>query len=156
MPEPSFVGWTFDKTAVQRLVDHARTAPEHLPLYGELAKRAALWIVGDEGIYLMSNGSPALMAVGELDRSGGGPGRRWICYANYCSPDDPPDYWAHIHKAVRGGNDFVIAVDALANLQAVIDRADDVVVIVTDGAACQAYTADEFTQGYNGRIRAGR
>jgi hypothetical protein len=56
----------FDKAIVWRLVDHARNSPESLPSYGRARPKRALWLVGDSGIYLMSNGSPAIDEKGNL------------------------------------------------------------------------------------------
>jgi hypothetical protein len=44
------------------LADHAIAAPDHKPSYSNTldgtTPTAALWLVGDEGLYLMSNGLP--------------------------------------------------------------------------------------------------
>ena len=148
MSDAISVALGFEKSEVGRLLVHAENATEHLPHYGEPAKGPALWLVGDKGIYLMSNGIPALMANGELDSTGGGEGRRFVSYASGCSPDDDPDHWLALHNAICGGDDFVILVDNLANLRDVTEKADDFVVIVTDGDACQAYTESEFAQAH--------
>lgn len=49
----------FDRSGVQRLLDHAKQAPHHLPTFRQRKPIGpALWLVGDEGVYLISNGSP--------------------------------------------------------------------------------------------------
>jgi Abortive infection C-terminus len=60
----------FDKTTVWRLVDHAQNAPSHLKSGGRKKARAALWLVGDVGVYLMSNGDPPLLHEGRLAKAG--------------------------------------------------------------------------------------
>jgi hypothetical protein len=48
---------------VLALAEHAIAAPDHKPSYSNTldgtTPTAALWLVGDEGLYLMSNGLPA-------------------------------------------------------------------------------------------------
>ena len=89
------------------------------------------------------------MANGELDRSGGGPGRRLVCYAEGCHRDnDPFEAWRPIHNAIDGGNDFAITVDRLADVRDVIDHANAHIVVVTDGDAWEAFTEGEFALAY--------
>lgn len=149
MSENSVVALYFEKSAVLRLVEHAEVSPNHLPTFAGPAAGPALWLVGDKGIYLMSNGLPALMAKGELDRSGGGPGRRLVCYAEGCHrEEDPIEDWWPIHNAIDGGNDFTITVDRLADVRDVIAQAIDHIVVVTDGDAWEAFTESEFALTY--------
>lgn len=56
----------FGTATIWRLVDHARNAPRSLPSYGRSVPKRALWLVGDSGVYLMSNGSPAMGENGKL------------------------------------------------------------------------------------------
>jgi hypothetical protein len=69
--EGNLVVLFFDKLQVLHLINHAEASPEHRPTYFETTAGPALWLVGDKGIYLMSNGAPAMLANGELDASGG-------------------------------------------------------------------------------------
>jgi hypothetical protein len=149
MSKNSVVALYFEKTTVLRLIDHAEASPEHMPTFAGPAAGPALWLVGDKGIYLFSNGLPAIMANGELDRSGGGPGRRLVCYAEGCHRElDPVEAWRPIHNAIDGGNDFTITVDRLADVRDVIDHANAHVVVVTDGDAWEAFTESEFALAY--------
>src|SRR6266542_2229754 len=55
----------FDLVALRPIVEHALSASEHAPAFGQTPPIApALWLVKDDGIYLMSNGRPRQMAVG--------------------------------------------------------------------------------------------
>jgi len=68
----------FDKEAVDRILEHSRNAETNNSLYGEPdTERAGLWIVGDEGVYLMSNGSPHL----PRDENDPDNPRSFVCYA---------------------------------------------------------------------------
>ena len=155
MSAGSVVALSFEKTLVLRLIDHAEASPEHLPTLAGPAAGPALWLVGDKGIYLMSNGSPAIMANGELDMSGGGPGRRLVCYAEGCHREnDPFEDWWPIHNAIDDGNDFSITLDRLADLRSVIGEANEHVVVVTDGDAWEAFTESEFALTYENPVAA--
>ncbi len=56
----------FDVATVWRLVDHARTAKRQMAYYGKRLRKRTLCLVGDSGIYLISNGLPAMDAHGNL------------------------------------------------------------------------------------------
>ncbi len=52
---------TFDRAGIERLLAHTLEAPEHRTLYEDLAtEKPGCWIVGDDGVYMMSNGRPFL------------------------------------------------------------------------------------------------
>lgn len=98
----------FPKADVRELFDHARTATEHAASLGEEGRPApALWLVGDEGVYLMSNGRP-----GFRDESG----KNRVVYAKGINPNvDPFDRWWERKRAAFGGDDGVesLPLDAL-------------------------------------------
>jgi hypothetical protein len=148
--EGNLVVLFFDKLQVLHLINHAEASPEHRPTYFETTAGPALWLVGDKGIYLMSNGAPAMLANGELDASGGQKSQRlFVCYAEGCHrEDDPVEYWWPIHNAVSDGDDFSITVDQLAEVRDVIERSYEHIVLVTDGDACKVYTESEFSAAY--------
>lgn len=150
MSVSSVVALPFDKSAVLRLIAHAEASPGHLPSFDRPVPEPALWLVGDKGIYLMSNGLPALLADGELDTSGGETSRRrLVCYAGGCSVEDHVDDWWPIHEAICGGDDFCITVDRLADLRDAVEQSDGHVLVVTDGEVWEAYTESEFTAAYD-------
>lgn len=57
---------TFQLDGLRRLVEHAEAAPQHAAAYQKPSAEtpAGLWLVKDQGIYLMSNGYPQL-PIGE-------------------------------------------------------------------------------------------
>ncbi|MGX7743947.1 DUF3085 domain-containing protein [Rhodopseudomonas parapalustris] len=65
---------------------------------GEGEKPGA-WLVGDEGVYLMSNGE---LAEGQ---------RPLVVYAEECDPKTNPDYW-HYKRRHFGGDDGIEFLDA--------------------------------------------
>jgi Protein of unknown function (DUF3085) len=90
---------TFDRAGVERLIAHAKAAPEHSLAFGEKAPALpGLWIVGDEGVYLMSNGKPGL----PLDENG----KQFMVYADQINPLTMAfdDWWANKRTAF-GGDD---------------------------------------------------
>jgi hypothetical protein len=120
----------FDGAHVARLAAAVLAATAHRPLYGqredgltEETTPPALWIVKDEGFYLMSNGVDHHMEGVEPAPEGG-----WICYAAGMGPDDP---WI-------GGDDFgelCIMDEQLEQLAASVGREGaSVIVTVTDYA----------------------
>lgn len=62
--------------------------------------RAGLWLVGDEGVYVMSDGK---VAEGQ---------RPLVIYAEECDPKINPDTW-HYKRRHFGGDDGVEFIDAV-------------------------------------------
>lgn len=143
MPASSVVALPFEKFAVLRLIAHAETSPGHLPSLDRPVPAPALWLVGDQGIYLMSNGAPAMPADGKTAQP------RFVCYAGGCSVEDHADDWRPIHQAIRGGEDFCITVDRLEDVRDAVEQSNNHVVLVTDGAIWETYTESEFAAAYN-------
>ncbi|UXT52790.1 DUF3085 domain-containing protein (plasmid) [Agrobacterium tumefaciens] len=73
-------------------VPYQGISPENAALPG-------LWLVGDEGVYTMSNGK---LAEGQ---------RPLVVYAEECNPATNPDYW-HYKRQCFGGDDGVEFIDA--------------------------------------------
>jgi hypothetical protein len=120
---------TFPKAAVKELLDHAFAAAQHNPTFGEmydpalrkdgkkpgpldlpeaedvnLAKvKPGLWLVGDDGVYLVSNGLPMLMASERGQK---------VAYANEANPEtmDPDAVW-DAKNGSFGGDDGVDKID---------------------------------------------
>lgn len=59
--------------------------------------RPSLWLVGDQGVYLMSNGIPALPDAGG--------GANQVVYAQECDPNGPADDWYEEKRRIFGGDD---------------------------------------------------
>lgn len=91
----------FKRTRVEALLAHALAAPKTAPLYGTKTGRG-LWLVGDQGVYLMSNGKP------EPDRANDG----HVAYAKECDPTQPFEEWWENKQASYGGDDGVDFLDA--------------------------------------------
>lgn len=63
-----------------------------------------LWLVGDNGIYLMSNGLPALRP--EQERSA-----NVVAYAAEADPKTNPDGWWEVKRSAFGGDDGVVFLE---------------------------------------------
>lgn len=50
----------FNMAEVRELLAHSKAAPKHRQTVGAKNQGYGLWLVGDEGVYLMSNGDPGL------------------------------------------------------------------------------------------------
>jgi hypothetical protein len=143
----------FDKATVWRLVDHARNAPRHLPAYGE-ESNAALWLVGDAGLYLMSNGDPPQLADGSIKSTeAAGQNPRLVAYAQGCGTEDEVDNWWPIHNAIEGGDDFVRTIPIEYFLD-VLERADQKIVIVASPDKETFYSDNEWLNGLPTKSKA--
>lgn len=123
---------SFDITQARTLVDHAKSSPEHRPTFSqqfeqELWKEgvgplsdeqifqskgehmdpskipAGLWLVKDQGVYLMSNGNPGL-------KNEDGKGYK-VCYAEGMNPKADEGWYEAACSAV-GGDDFAEFIPA--------------------------------------------
>lgn len=72
---------------------------------------AGLWLVGDEGVYIMSSGK-----IAEKQRP-------LVIYAEECNPKTNPDYW-HYKRRYFGGDDGIEFLDG-AELERIIAAAPD-------------------------------
>jgi hypothetical protein len=97
---------TFNREGVERLLSHAKAAPEHSPTYGqEPPIKPGLILVGDQGVYLMSNGLPML----KVDNSES----NFVVYADQINPDTMPfDVWWAVKESAFGGDDGADPIDA--------------------------------------------
>lgn len=62
-------------------------------------EKPGLWLVGDEGVYILSNGK---LAEGQ---------HPLVVYAEECDPKTNPDYW-HYKRQYFGGDDGIEFLDA--------------------------------------------
>lgn len=91
----------FKKSEVAPLLEHTRHAPEHTAPYGIGEPVPGLFLVKDQGIYLMSNGKP------HLPRPGGKPEWSQVAFAKGFDPSNPADaedLWERTHHI--SGDDF--------------------------------------------------
>lgn len=95
---------TFNATEVRRLIRHSIESKEHKSLYDmEGTDTPGLWLVGDHGVYLMSNGDPGLKAEPGNPESK----RNVVAYARECNPELDPEGWWDAKRAGFGGDDGV-------------------------------------------------
>jgi hypothetical protein len=88
----------FATDGVRKLVDHAKAASTSKTLYGE-ETGPGLWIVGDQGVYLMSNGIPHLPNPDK-------PESNLVIYAEEINPHTLPfDTWWTNKEMSFGGDD---------------------------------------------------
>lgn len=100
--------FTFSLTDIRAVLARGRTDAAanggfRMPYQGispEAEARAGLWLVGDEGVYVMSNGK---LAEGQ---------RPLVIYAEECDPKTNPDYW-HYKRQYFGGDDGAEFIDAV-------------------------------------------
>ena len=113
----------FDHAPVARLLAHATAAKEHLPTFEQSCDPAflsdgkvdharipaGLMLVGDDGLYLMSNGMPALS-----DPQGRA---NLVAYAREADPKTSPEESYDIKRAAFGDDDGVefLAADVIRN-----------------------------------------
>jgi hypothetical protein len=108
---------SFDRAGVMRLLAHAKAAPAHQPTYGEKGPVGpALWIVGDQGVYLMSNGKPGLLATGARYK----PNQQFVVYAKEIDPTVLPfDTWWERKRQSFGGDDGADSI-AVAEIESAL------------------------------------
>lgn len=89
----------FNRDDVLRVIRHAMAAPEHSRGYGDnQPARPCLILVHDQGVYLMSNGTPRDLRAEGSDSS-------FAAYAKGMDPDKDEGWWERARNAV-GGDDF--------------------------------------------------
>jgi hypothetical protein len=124
----------FELALVQRLLAHAKNAREHRPTFDQMCDGrfrrdgktldfdgtsadfptsddvdpttipAGLWLVGDTGISLMSNGAPPLLPSGSTTSN-------VVAYAAECDPRNRGDWW-DVKQAAFGGDDGTLFLEA--------------------------------------------
>lgn len=112
--------FTFSVIEVRAVIARGRTDAAanggfRNPHYGLLPgkdERPGLWIVGDEGVYLLSNGK---LAEGQ---------KAIAVYAEECDPKTNPDYW-HYKRRYFGGDDGIVFI-AGESLEAMLSTNPDV------------------------------
>lgn len=116
---------TFEAEEVRKILEHSRTAPNHRAAFGQKNPEPGLLLVGDEGVYLMSNGIPRLMADGTV----GDPkqeGRSFCVHAEGMNPetDDPEMVWDRKCATFGGsdGSDYIPAEDVAQGLSDSSDK----------------------------------
>lgn len=112
---------TFDRQGVERLIAHAKSSPKHSPTYNQRAQgieqaEPALWLIGDEGVFLVSNGF--------TDNEP--PDDKLIVYANEVNPKTMPlDEWWEAKRRTFGGDDGVESLSVEDVERALVSRTKD-------------------------------
>ena len=121
----------FEKAVVRRLVEHARNAPKSRSAYGEQDAGPALWLVGDAGIYLMSNGLPPISHTGEILKGNGAAKIPYLTApAAGCDPRyDAAETWRRLHKVFSDGSDFVLAIP-IEEIEAALSASRSQIILV--------------------------
>lgn len=109
----------FPAAEVRRLLEHTLAAKSFRQGYEESFSgkpaRPALWLVGDRGVYLMSNADPADMVSGSSI---------FVSYAKGYNPSVDPD-WYDAKRETFGGDDFVDTLPWLDRLANDLDKNPD-------------------------------
>jgi hypothetical protein len=121
--------FTFSVTAVRAVllrgrIDAFLNGGFRNPHYGLAPgkdEKPGLWLVGDEGVYAMSNGKLAESQ------------RPLVVYAEECDPKTNPDYW-HYKRQHFGADDGIDFLDAkmLVTLITAAPDATDITITMTD------------------------
>ncbi len=102
---------TFDAKLVQQLLDDSKNAKEWRLAYGEYSDKKeaqpGLWLVGDQGVYLMSNSKDG---VHKPTSSAENP-EHLVAYAHQCDPNGGNDWYSNKRSAF-GGDDGVEFLEA--------------------------------------------
>jgi hypothetical protein len=122
---------TFSVTDISAVLARGRTDADanggyRIPYQGispETEARAGLWLVGDEGVYVMSSGK---LAEGQ---------RPLVIYAEECDPKTNPHCW-HYKRRHFGGDDGVEFLDAteLEKLMAAAPGATHLQIVMDDAS----------------------
>jgi hypothetical protein len=115
------------KTAdLKRCVEHALNSKEwrmgYAPVDDENPAGPGLFLVHDQGVYLMSNGEPGDALKHTLGL--------YVAYAEGCHPDKNEDWW-DTSRALVGGDDFAEIIKIDSSWLAACDENDELHVAVT-------------------------
>lgn len=121
--------FTFSVTAVHAVITRGRIDAlmnggfrnPHYGLAPGKDEKPGVWLVGDEGVYIMSNGK---LADGQ---------RSLVIYAEECDPKANADYW-HYKRQHFGGDDGIDFLDAelLVRLIGAMPSATHLTIAMTD------------------------
>lgn len=92
---------TFDRELVETIFQHSLSSEDwNECAYEDDTRQPGLWLVGDRGVYLMSNGKPGLQ-----DPFRGGTAQ-WVAYADQVNPLTlSPEQWVPAKVASFGADD---------------------------------------------------
>jgi len=93
----------FDLGGIEKILAHTESHEESFSHYGK-KRGKGFWLVGDQGVYLMSNSTVVLPSADTIDSP---PEQRhsFVAYGQGLSPDD--ENWWELKRATFGGDDGV-------------------------------------------------
>lgn len=112
----------FNVADLRRIVTQAESADKHRAVFGQDGDRPGLWLVGDDGVYLMANCDPPVMADGTAD----------VVYAEQFK-ETPKDEWWDLKRSLFGGDDGVEFLD-LDYPKAAIEAGRDLCITLTSAS----------------------
>lgn len=108
---------SFNAEAVRRIVTHAKAAPAHdMGWLADTAPQPAVMLVGDHGVYLMSNGSPR-------DPAEDNGGSTFVSYTLGIDPGHDADWW-ETKRALYGGDDGADTLLVIETLELLLARGE--------------------------------
>lgn len=110
---------TFYTVQVQRIIAHAKAAPEHEMGWTNHRPQPAVTLAGDRGVYLMSNGMPRDQLT--PDKPG-----NYVAHASGMNPNIDPD-WYEAKRRVYGGDNGADCLLIIDELQLLIDRGEETI-----------------------------
>jgi hypothetical protein len=133
----------FDKSTVWRLVDHATNSRRSTSWYGKRVGKCLL-LVGDAGIYLMSNGVPAILRDGTLlKKDADQRSLRLTAEAEGCDSSSEFEAWWPLHNIIDKGSDFSIPIP-VEEIRPVLRECHIALVIVADQEGYELMSDVEF------------
>jgi hypothetical protein len=103
---------TFSAEKIRVILEHSKNAPKHRKLYEQPeTDQPGLWIVGDTGVYLMSNGIPGIRqdkSIGEIDMEN----HAFVVYPQEFMSLKTPTEIDALKRACWGGDDSVVLLTA--------------------------------------------
>ena len=112
----------FKSDEVRRCVEHALNSTQwSMGWMEELQPVPGLFLVHDQGVYVMSNGEPADMADEKT---------AYVAFAEHCNPKVDEDWWDNSRELV-GGDDFAEVVPVNQEWLNKLGRYEEIEITVT-------------------------
>lgn len=111
----------FLSAPMRRLIDHAKAAPDHSMGYEGGPKQPALILVGDQGVYLMSNGLPRDVVAPSSEQS-------FVVHAQGHNPKINHD-WYEAKSASFGADDGADTLDIVEDVDLLLRRGEETIRI---------------------------
>lgn len=113
----------FKTKELKRCITHALNSTQWRMGFADSAVPwPGLFVVHDQGVYLMSNGEPGDALKDELGV--------YVAYAAGCDPDNDANWW-EVSRALVGGDDFAEVIPIKENWEKECDNFEEFHVRVT-------------------------